>query len=225
VVSFTVGDAETAPGLLTLSKTSTNTILVPEANIVFGGAGSSRDATITPAPDQTGMTTITIEASDGSLKAKDAFILTVDPEVFDQWRRDHFDAAELLDPAISGPLADGDADKLKVLGEYSLGTADGISLDPKEGDDAGSAVTIVMVDDGGVDYPALLFNRRTAASDPDLTITVEQTEDLVAWGSGPGSTVEVQVVPINATFEQALIRSAKSIDDEPQQSMRIRFTR
>lgn len=226
VISFTVGDAETAPGLLMLSSSSTNTILVPAANIVFGGADATRDATITPAPDQTGMTTITIEASDGTLTAKDAFILTVDPEVFDQWRRDNFDAAELLDPLISGAEADADNDKLKNLGEFGLGTAAGVSLNPKEGDDAGSAVTVVLVDDGGVDYPALLFNRRTAASDPKLTIAVEQTEDLVDWGSGPGRTVNVQVVPIAGTpFEQALIRSAHSIDDQPKQSLRIRFSR
>jgi type VI protein secretion system component Hcp len=225
VVNFIVGDAETAPGLLVLSGSSTNPTLVPVANIVFGGADANRDATITPAPDQTGMTTITIEASDGSLTTMDAFVLTVDPEVFDQWRRDHFDAAELLDPAISGLLGDADVDRLKNIGEYALGTAAGVSLDPKNGEDAGSAVTLVMVDDGGMTYPALLFNRRKSSNDPDLTITVEQAEDLTGWGSGAGFTEEVQVVSINATFEQALVRSAKSMDDEPRQSMRIRFTR
>ncbi|MFV1996118.1 MAG: hypothetical protein ACC661_11840, partial [Verrucomicrobiales bacterium] len=203
----------------------TNQVLVPVGNIVFGGSDANRSATITPAADQTGMTTITVTVDDGSLTNKDAFILTVDPEPFDQWRRDSFSAAELLDPAVSGPLADSDNDTLKNIGEYALGTAACVSLDPSAGDDAGSAVSFVKVDEGVVIYPALLFNRRKSSADPNLTIAVEQTGDLIDWGSGPGFTVEVQVVSINATFEQALVRSAKSIESEPDQSMRIRFTR
>ena len=51
-LSFTVGDAETPAASLTLTATSSNTTLVPAANIVFGGSGASRTVTITPAPNQ-----------------------------------------------------------------------------------------------------------------------------------------------------------------------------
>ena len=51
---FTVGDVETAAGSLTVSGTSSNTTLVPNANIVFGGSGANRTVTVTPAANQTG---------------------------------------------------------------------------------------------------------------------------------------------------------------------------
>ena len=38
-IAFTIGDAETAIGALTLSGTSSNTAFVPDANIAFGGSG------------------------------------------------------------------------------------------------------------------------------------------------------------------------------------------
>ena len=38
---FTVGDAQTAPGSLTVTATSSNTALVPTANVVFGGSGAN----------------------------------------------------------------------------------------------------------------------------------------------------------------------------------------
>ena len=76
-LAFTVGDVETAAGSLTLSRASSNTTLVPTANIVFGGSGSSRTVTVTPAAGQTGSATITVTVSDGSLSANDTFVVTV----------------------------------------------------------------------------------------------------------------------------------------------------
>ncbi len=77
-LAFTVGDGETAAGSLTMSGTSSNTTLVPNANIVFGGSGASRNVTITPALNQSGSTTITVTASDPSGgSGSDTFLLTV----------------------------------------------------------------------------------------------------------------------------------------------------
>jgi pectate lyase len=76
-LAFTVGDAETAAGSLTLTKGSSNTTLVPTANIVFGGSGANRTVTVTPVAGQTGTATITVTVSDGSLTASDTFVLTV----------------------------------------------------------------------------------------------------------------------------------------------------
>jgi VCBS repeat-containing protein len=74
---FTVGDAETAAASLTVSGSSGNTTLVPNANIVFGGSGANRTVTVTPAAGQTGTTTIAITVSDGALTTSDTFTLTV----------------------------------------------------------------------------------------------------------------------------------------------------
>jgi hypothetical protein len=46
-----------------LSGTSSNTTLVPNANILFGGSGANRTVTITPASGQLGMTNITLTVS------------------------------------------------------------------------------------------------------------------------------------------------------------------
>lgn len=76
---FTVGDFETAAGSLTVSGSSSNTALVPNANIVFGNNGATRTVTVTPATNQTGTATITLTVSDGTASASDTFVLTVNP--------------------------------------------------------------------------------------------------------------------------------------------------
>jgi hypothetical protein len=76
-LAFTVGDAETAAGSLTVTGASSNTILVPVANIVLGGSGANRTVTVTPATGQSGMSTITITVSDGSISVQETFLLTV----------------------------------------------------------------------------------------------------------------------------------------------------
>ena len=76
-VAFTVGDSQTVASSLTLSGSSSNTTLVPNASIVFGGSGASRTVTVTPASGQSGTATITVTVSDGSLTASDTFVLTV----------------------------------------------------------------------------------------------------------------------------------------------------
>src|SRR5439155_6090 len=76
-LGFTVGDAETAPGSLALSKGSSNPVLVPISNIVFGGSGNNRTVTVTPAANQTGVATITVTVNDGQYSANTSFVLSV----------------------------------------------------------------------------------------------------------------------------------------------------
>ena len=76
-IPFTINDADTPVSSLTLSKGSANPTLVPTNNIVFGGNGSNRTLTVTPAANQTGTATITVTVSDGTNSAGDAFVLTV----------------------------------------------------------------------------------------------------------------------------------------------------
>jgi hypothetical protein len=78
-VPFTVGDAETPAASLTLTGSSTDTTLVPNANITFGGSGANRTVTITPAAGQTGTATITVTVDDGDGTASDTFLFTVNP--------------------------------------------------------------------------------------------------------------------------------------------------
>jgi hypothetical protein len=74
---LTVGDVETAVGSLTLSGGSSNTALVPVANIVFGGTGANRTVTVTPAAGASGTALLTLTVSDGTTTASTSFTLTV----------------------------------------------------------------------------------------------------------------------------------------------------
>ena len=77
-IPFTMDDADTPVGNLTLSGGSSNPTLVPTNNIVFGGVGANRTVTVTPAAGQTGSCD---DHGDGERwdvnSASDTFVLTV----------------------------------------------------------------------------------------------------------------------------------------------------
>ncbi|MCX8497308.1 MAG: MBG domain-containing protein [Akkermansiaceae bacterium] len=78
-IPFTISDSETATSALTLTKNSSNSTLVPVANVVLGGSSSNRTVTVTPAANQYGSALITISVSDGLLAASESFTVTVAP--------------------------------------------------------------------------------------------------------------------------------------------------
>ncbi len=78
-IAFTISDAETTADLLVLSKSSSNTNLVPNANLVFSGTGTNRFLAVTPAANQSGASTISVVVSDGSSSVTNQFLLTVNP--------------------------------------------------------------------------------------------------------------------------------------------------
>jgi len=78
VVNFTVGDAETAVSALSVSATSSNTNLVPNANIVLGGSGANRTVQVTPLAGQTGAAVIRLRVTDAlGSSAQGAYIFSV----------------------------------------------------------------------------------------------------------------------------------------------------
>lgn len=78
-LAFTVGDAETDVAALTVTGSSSNTTLLPNANIVSGGSGSNRTVTLTPAAGETGTSIVTLTVSDGALDSQTSFALSVFP--------------------------------------------------------------------------------------------------------------------------------------------------
>ena len=78
-LTFTVGDVETAAASLTMSASSSNTTLVPNANIVFSGTGATRSVIVTPALGKSGTAIITITVSDGITTTSTTFTITVPP--------------------------------------------------------------------------------------------------------------------------------------------------
>ena len=76
-LAVTINDLETPLANLVLYGTSSNTTLVPNANIVAGGSGGTRTITVTPAAGQTGSATITLYVDDGQRQTTDTFTVNV----------------------------------------------------------------------------------------------------------------------------------------------------
>lgn len=76
-LDFTINDVDSALATLSVNAASSNTVLVPDGNIVIGGSGANRTATVTPAPSQTGTATITLTVSDGNSSAAINFQVNV----------------------------------------------------------------------------------------------------------------------------------------------------
>ena len=80
VVNLTVSDAETASGSLTITPSSTNQNLVPNANIAVANNNGAVTLTITPVAGANGTTVITVTVADADGgSAKRSFTLSVIP--------------------------------------------------------------------------------------------------------------------------------------------------
>ncbi|MBI2948295.1 MAG: tandem-95 repeat protein, partial [Verrucomicrobia bacterium] len=81
VLSFSIGDDQTAVGSLVVTATSSNKTLVPDANVFLGGSGATRTVFVQPAAGLDGTTTITVTVTDngpGAPKsASTSFTVTV----------------------------------------------------------------------------------------------------------------------------------------------------
>jgi VCBS repeat-containing protein len=77
-LAFTVSDVDDAAGSLTLSGSSSDTTLVPNSNITFGGSDGSRTVKVSPAANRFGgPATITLSVSDGDESATETFDVNV----------------------------------------------------------------------------------------------------------------------------------------------------
>lgn len=77
-IAFTIDDVETPVDSLVVTAISSNTMLVPNANITLSGSGTNRTITVTAAAGQTGTATITVTVTDGHrASATDTFDVVV----------------------------------------------------------------------------------------------------------------------------------------------------
>ena len=193
-IAFTVSDPESAAASLTVSATSSNTTLVPNANIVIGGSGSSRTVTVTPAFNQIGTTTITLTVSDGALTASTSFVLTVNNlttaqpptalvaasivgnSVTFRWSK------PALGPAPTGFVVEGGINPGEVLASLATGSSDPI---------------FTVVAPTGAFYArvhTLVGNLRSAASNEirvfvNMPVAPSAPTDLVATVNGSSLTL------------------------------------
>jgi hypothetical protein len=96
-IAFVVNDAET-PQALVVTATCTNSLLLPPAGLLVQGSGTNRTLTIVPALNATGLVTVVVTVSDGTLTSQDTLQVTVYPQ-YGVLTQDDFNRAD-------GPLFD-----------------------------------------------------------------------------------------------------------------------
>ncbi|CAN2040736.1 exported hypothetical protein [Candidatus Magnetomoraceae bacterium gMMP-15] len=152
-INFTVADEDTSLELLNILAESSDTILIPDENIVFGGSGADRTVTVVPAKNKTGTATITVTVSDGSLTAEDSFTVTVnevpgeDPVILNLPEQEATDEDTPTD-AIFFEVGDSDTlvDLLVVSGNSSDATLVPDGNIVFAGSDANRTVTVTPAD-------------------------------------------------------------------------------
>ena len=118
VLPVTVGDALVPPANLVLTASSSDTNLVPNANIVLGGTGAYRNVQVTPAAYQAGTCVITLVVNNNQPTANTAtnsFLFTVQTTPAGYWREQYFGTTANTGTAADGaaPAGDGIINVLK----------------------------------------------------------------------------------------------------------------
>jgi hypothetical protein len=167
-LAFTIDDAQTPAGSLTVTATSSNNSLVPNGNLALGGTGANRTITVVPAANQTGTTTITLSVSDGTLSAQSTFTVTV-TETMTSWISSQ--------PGVGSLAAhtdDPDGDGLPNLLEFAFGSAPGnpaSGIAPVPGMDSSNRLTLTFTPHrvAGLSYIIEASNDLSSWSDTDVT--------------------------------------------------------
>ncbi|MCP4848206.1 MAG: fibronectin type III domain-containing protein [Verrucomicrobiaceae bacterium] len=135
-------------------------------------------------------------------------------EIYANWKRSHFNPAQLSDPLISGDGADPDRDDLPVFMEFALG------LNPLTPDNSALTSTNLVTEDDG-QHLAITFTRRPP--DSGLTYSVESSSDLRTWNGNPVQFVEFSTKPLQPGLEKVTIRLSATLTDSPG-FLRLRIT-
>lgn len=186
-LAFTVNDVETPPANLIVTATSSNTVLVPNANVVLGGFGINRTVTVTPVANMSGVTTITVTVQDeAGGTAFDTFTVTVNdpPQISNITDR------TIAEDSTTGPIAFTVSDIETAAGSLTLtrgssnlalvplanivfggsGANRTVTVTPAP-NQSGTATITVNVSDGLYTVPDTFVLTVGAANDPP-TVTV-----------------------------------------------------
>jgi hypothetical protein len=185
-IPFTVGDIETAAAALTVTATSSNPTLIPNANITLGGSGANRTVTVTPAANQLGSGTVTLTVSDGGLTASTSFIVTVTGTAVESWRHANFGTT--ANSGAAGDFADPDLDGNANLLEFGTGT-NPLLAGPPPG---------TMVKVGGVIEFTYVRNKAALGA---ATFAVKWTDDLAAPAAWSSMGVTEQILSDNGVLQ------------------------
>ena len=213
-IAFTVGDAETAVGSLTVSGTSSNTTLVPNANIVFGGSGANRTVTISPAANLSGTSTITVTVNDGTANTSDSFVLTVNAvndlpsfvKGSDQSRPSGTNTAQTV-AAWATAINDGDADFIQALTFNVTNNNSGLFTTPPTVNSSNGTLTYTPNGSSG-----------------SATVSVSLTDDATAGGTALTSSVQTFTISVSANTPPTITDITNQSTNEDTATSAIAFT-
>lgn len=190
----------------------------------FSGSGTSYSAIFTPASNSTASGLVSVPDasfsdsagntnSDGS-DPDNSVSFVVDTRLYEAWLTARFNSAQLVDPAISGPSADPDADGIPNLLEYAF------AREPLTANSPAALPAVAIGLDGRI---TLAYFQ--AASRPDLVFTPEWTSDLTGtWQSSATYLTEISRTAA-AGGENVTIRGEATLTVAPAQFLRLRVTR
>ncbi|MBF8305491.1 MAG: Repeat family [Acidobacteria bacterium] len=212
-MAFTLTDDETPPAELVLEGSSSNPLLVPESNILFGGSGELRTLSLRPARNLTGSALITVKARDRErLESSASFLLTVDrenapPEIsgLSNITLEQDQPAGPLPFTITDP--DGRAESVRLEAASSnpalvplsnlqlsgTGHDRTLTLGPRPGASGTAEVTLTATDsDGAQRQASFLVNVRPAALRPialafPLSVIEDTPAEILLKGENPSA--------------------------------------
>jgi hypothetical protein len=207
-IAFTIGDVETAAASLTLTGSSSNTTLVPNSSIVFGGSAANRTVTITPAANQSGTATITVtvsDAVDGSVS--DTFVLTVDAvndlptisDVVDQTTSEDTATAAIaftvgdVETSAGSLVVNGSSSNTTLVPNSTIvfggsGANRTVSITPAANQSGTATITLTVSDaDGG-------------STSDTFVLTVDATNDVPTISITDASVVEGDAANVSVSF-------------------------
>ena len=176
-VNLLLSDADTPASALLLRASSSNTSLVPDKNIVFGGSGSNRTLTVTAASGKSGIAKLTVEVSDGFSKRSLLLKVVVGTGKSDQ----------IIGSTGANILLGGDGNDLLIGGDGDDVLCGG---DGKDSLYAGAGSDTLFGQDGsdtlfGQDGDDLMY-----AGDGNDTLTGGAGRDLFDGGDGRDSAAD-----------------------------------
>ena len=202
-IAFSVGDPVND---ITVTATSDNQTLIPNANLVLSGVGTVRFLLITPATNQVGSTLITVQVfSAGTPVASDSFTLTVNAvnqrpgftPGANQTTNEDSGAQSVSTWATNisaGPLNEsGQTLTFEVTGNTNTGlfsagpaisSTGTLTYTPAANASGTASITVVLKDDGGT------ANGGQDTSTPaTFSITVNPVNDVPSFTKGPDQTI------------------------------------
>src|SRR5947209_6474568 len=181
-----------------VSGHASNPVLVPDANILFGGSGSNRTVTLRPATNQFGSTTITLTVSDGDGgAASTSFLLTVnsvnDPPTISSIAN-HYTHEDTPTPAIPSSLVDLETPagifliRARSSDLYPLSLPDAlpicsgsnrtVTLRPATNQFGSTTITLTVSDgDGGTASASFLLTVNSVNDPPTISSVANQSTD------------------------------------------------